>query len=74
MAYPLEKEHVQYREYVERYSLGEEGSGPKLTKEQWRDKRALEALEKKNADPDKKAAWDGLPVDNATDYAKRTWS
>ena len=74
MAYPLEKEHVQYREYVERYSLGEEGSGPKLTKEQWRDKRFPE--QKKEAAParDKKAAWDGLPVDNATDYAKRTWS
>lgn len=35
MAYPKESEHVDYLQYLERWSNGEE-SGPKLSKEEWR--------------------------------------
>lgn len=38
MAYPGEKEHVGYLEYVERHAMGEE-SGPRMTKEEWREKK-----------------------------------
>ena len=36
MAYPLENEHLDYLDYVERYTIGQEGNGPKMSKEQWR--------------------------------------
>lgn len=36
MAYPLEDEHVEYLDYVESYSMGKEGDGPKMSKDQWR--------------------------------------
>jgi len=38
MAIPGEKEHLEYLKYVEEWSLGEH-EGPKMTKEQWREKR-----------------------------------
>ena len=36
MAYPNENEHLEYLEYVERYSHGQEGNGQKMSKDQWR--------------------------------------
>lgn len=37
----MEKEHVEYLDYVERVSTGEE-PGPKLSKDEWRKKRRKE--------------------------------
>jgi hypothetical protein len=44
MAYPSEKVHMDYLAYVERYSLGEEGKGPKLSKEEWLKKKKAELV------------------------------
>jgi hypothetical protein len=38
MAYPGEKEHVSYLEYVERHAMGEE-KGAFMSKDQWRKKQ-----------------------------------
>lgn len=38
MAYPGEKEHVQYLQYVERVSVGDE-PGPVMPKDEWRKKQ-----------------------------------
>ena len=35
MAYPGEKEHKEYTDYLQRHDLGEE-EGPRLSKEDWR--------------------------------------
>ena len=38
MAYPGEKEHIEYTDYLLRQDLGEE-EGPRLSKEDWLKKR-----------------------------------
>lgn len=38
MAYPGELEHIEYLQYVERVSTGEE-EGPQMTKDEWRKKK-----------------------------------
>ena len=35
MAYPGERTHKKYTDYVIRYSMGEEGAGKKLSKPDW---------------------------------------
>ena len=48
MAYPAERENVEFKKYLERHDLGEE-DGPRLTIEEWRKKRK----EEKNGEDNK---------------------
>ena len=51
MAYPGEDEHMEYLNYVERYSMGQEGNGPKMTKDQWRAMKKVKPKIKPEAKP-----------------------
>lgn len=52
MALPGEPEHLEYLQYVENVSNGEE-PGPQLTKEEWRKRRKQQSSAE--AAPEKKA-------------------
>ena len=51
MAYPGENEHMEYLDYVESYSMGKEGNGPKMTKDQWRAMKKVKPKIKPEAKP-----------------------
>lgn len=49
MAYPGEKEGIEYKQYLERYDLGEE-EGERLSKDEWRKRRKKQESEKPSGD------------------------